>query len=284
LHCLGCHGYFPEHHGTIFHDKRSDVECLVHVLACLAEGLSIRATARVFEVDPHTVLRWLVEAAEQLRAFSAYFLCEVHVRQVQLDEGYAVLRSVKDGELSKKKAIERLERYRHWVWTAMDPESKLLRAIAIGPRTRAMAQRLVHQAIETPAPSGMPLFLTDGFRDSLKALLSHTGHWVQPERGQARGPMPKPRWMPWPELLYAHVVKSYRRRRLVGVTPRVVFGTLERVKEVLAACGWQINTSFVEPPPPRHPPGGDGGGTPGQHRVSERRWLAASSGGVPSVS
>jgi hypothetical protein len=25
----------------------------------------------------------------------------------------------------------------------------------------------------------------------------------------------------------------------------VVFGTLERVKHVLAACGWQINTAFV---------------------------------------
>jgi transposase-like protein len=40
-------------------------------LACLAEGLGIRATARVFEVDANTVLHWLVEAAEQLPVFSA---------------------------------------------------------------------------------------------------------------------------------------------------------------------------------------------------------------------
>jgi hypothetical protein len=32
----------------------------------------------------------------------------------------------------------------------------------------------------------------------------------------------------------------------VQVKPRVVFGTLERVKHVLAACGWQINTAFIE--------------------------------------
>ena len=56
------------------------------MLACLAEGLGIRATARVFEVDPNTVLLWLVEAAEQLEAFSQYFLCDIHVRQLQLDE------------------------------------------------------------------------------------------------------------------------------------------------------------------------------------------------------
>jgi hypothetical protein len=34
--------------------------------------------------------------------------------------------------------------------------------------------------------------------------------------------------------------------RLVRVSHRVVFGTLEAVKEVLAKDGWQINTSFVE--------------------------------------
>ena len=58
--------------------------------------------------------------------------------------------------------------------------------------------------------------------------------------------MPKPRWMPLPELLYAQVVKSYRRRRLVGVTHRVVFGTQLAIEQVLAACGWTINTAFVE--------------------------------------
>jgi hypothetical protein len=42
------------------------------------------------------------------------------------------------------------------------------------------------------------------------------------------------------------VVKSYRRRRIVGVTYRVVFGTLERVRQVLSACGRKINTAFVE--------------------------------------
>jgi hypothetical protein len=90
----------------------------------LAEGLGIRATARVFEVDPHTVLQWLVEAADQLQAFSRYFLCEVHVRQVQVDELYAVLSAVKDGTLREDEAMRRLSRSRHWVWTAMDPETK----------------------------------------------------------------------------------------------------------------------------------------------------------------
>jgi hypothetical protein len=37
FHCTACDGYFPEHHGTIFHGKQAAVELIVHVLACLAE-------------------------------------------------------------------------------------------------------------------------------------------------------------------------------------------------------------------------------------------------------
>jgi hypothetical protein len=170
LYCRSCHGYFLETHGTIFHGKRLSVELIVRVLACLAEGLGIRATARVFEVDPTTVLQWLVEAAEQLKAFSRYFLCDVHVKQ----------------------------------------------------------------------------FLTDGFKEYTTAILTHCGYWLEPIRRQGKGPMPKPRWLPRSQLLYAQVVKTVRRRRLVGVKHRVVFGTLEAIEQVLATCGWKINTAFVE--------------------------------------
>jgi hypothetical protein len=58
--------------------------------------------------------------------------------------------------------------------------------------------------------------------------------------------MPKPRWMPLPQLLYAQVVKTVRRRRLLRVRHRVVCGTLEAVNAVLAPLGCQINTAFIE--------------------------------------
>jgi hypothetical protein len=52
--------------------------------------------------------------------------------------------------------------------------------------------------------------------------------------------------MPLPTLLYAQVVKTVRRRRLVRVRHRVVFGTREAVTQVLSTCGWHINTAFIE--------------------------------------
>jgi IS1 family transposase len=244
--CRACEGYFLETHGTLFHGKRVAVELIVRVLACLAEGLGIRATARVFEVAPNTVLHWLVEAAEPLRAFSSYFLCDLHVGQLQLDEFYAVLRDLKAGAISDDEAMKRLDRSPYWVWTAMDPPSKLLVVVDVGSRTLAMAQRVVHQLVQVLAPDCVPLFVTDGLKDYGTALLTHFGSWMQPERRQGKGPLPKPRWMPLPALLYAQVVKTVRWRRLVRVQHRVVFGTLEAVQQVLAACGWTINTAFVE--------------------------------------
>src|SRR6266446_4969796 len=229
LLCIACRRSFLETLGTILHGKRTSVELIVRVIACLAEGLGIRGTARVFEVDPNTVLQWLVEAAEQLWAFSRYVLHDVRVRQVQLDELFALLSAVKAGEVSETEALERLERSPQWVWVAMDPESKLVLAFAVGYRTLAMAQRVVHQVVQVLAPDCAPLFLTDGFREYMTALLTHYGQWVQLPRRQDKGPAPKPRWMPRPQLLYAQVVKSYRRRRMVGVKHRVVFGTLETV-------------------------------------------------------
>ena len=157
----------------------------------------------------------------------------MHVNQLQLDELYAVLREVKAGEISEDEAIKRLERSPYWVWTAMDPESKLLVVIDVGTRTLEMAQRVVHQVVQVLAPGCVPLFLTDGFKEYATALLAHFGLWVQPPRRQDQGPHPKPRWMPLPQLLYTQVIKTVRRRRLVRVRHRVVFGTLEAVQRLL---------------------------------------------------
>jgi IS1 family transposase/transposase-like protein len=245
-HCTTCKSYFLETHGTPLYGKRVAADLLVWAVGALAEGLGIRAVARVFAVDPNTVLAWLVEAADHLQAFSQHFLHDVRVTQVQLDELYALLRAVKDGDVSEAEALQRLARSPRWVWAALDPVTKLLLTLDVGDRTLAMAQRVVHQVVQVLAPGGVPLFLTDGFREYATALLTHYGQWVQPERRQAAGPAPKPRWMPRPQLLYAQVIKTVRRRRLVRVSHRVIFGTLEAIQQALAACGWQINTAFVE--------------------------------------
>jgi hypothetical protein len=96
------------------------------------------------------------------------------------------------------------------------------------------------------APGWVPLCLTDGFQAAAIALRAHGGEWVQPPRRQATGLAPKPRWRPGPQLLYAPVVQTVRRRRLVRVRPRGVCGTLAALQQVLAAGGGPSTTAFSE--------------------------------------
>jgi hypothetical protein len=56
LYCSQCEGYFLETRGTPLSGKRVSPDLLVWAVGAVAEGLGIRAVARVFEVDPNTVL------------------------------------------------------------------------------------------------------------------------------------------------------------------------------------------------------------------------------------
>jgi hypothetical protein len=170
----------------------------------------------------------------------------VRVQQVQLDELFALLSAVKHGEVSEADASSA------WSGRRSGSGSRwTLRASCCWRSTWASARSpwlnaVVHHITQVLAPDCAPLFLTDGFREYMTALLTHYGYWVQSARQRARGPAPKPRWIPLLQLLYAQVIKTVRRRHLVRVSHRVVFGTREAVQQVLAACGWQINTAFIE--------------------------------------
>ena len=55
LECTVCGKCFMETINSIFYGKRVPAETIWQALKALAEGLNIRATARVFEVDPNTI-------------------------------------------------------------------------------------------------------------------------------------------------------------------------------------------------------------------------------------
>jgi hypothetical protein len=162
---VACRRYFLETHRTPVHGTRVAPERVVWAVGALAEGLGIRAVARVFAVDPNTGRPWLVEAADQAAALSRAFLHDLHVSQVQRDALFAWLSTVKAGEVSDAEALQCVSRSPHWVWGALAPLSTLRLTIAAGPRTRAMAQRVVHQGAQVLAPDGAPLLRTDGVKE-----------------------------------------------------------------------------------------------------------------------
>jgi hypothetical protein len=63
-----------------------------------------------------------------------------------------------------------------------------------------------------------------------------------------RGPKPKPKLLPPPDLHDAQVVKHRKRGRVVAVTTKVIFGSEDviRARGAASAVSQTINTSFVE--------------------------------------
>jgi IS1 family transposase len=240
-HCKACGDYFLETTGTVFFGKRQAVPVLLFVLAALVEGLGIRAAGRVFGLDPDTIQAWLVSAAGQLSGLAHHFLRDLDVEQVQLDELYAPTVQLKqsEAELLALPGDSPL-----WLWTAMDPVSKLLLVALVGQRSLAVAQTVIHLVKQRLAPGCLPLFTTDGLAHYQTALLTHFGHWLQSPTPSGR--TLKPCWFPLPGLLYAQFIKHRRRRRIVCIKQRLVFGDRQQLHKVLDRLGWKINTAFVE--------------------------------------
>jgi IS1 family transposase/transposase-like protein len=242
LHCTVCDRYFMETEGTIFYRSRTPAEIIWRALQALAEGLSIQATARVFEVDPNTVETRPVEAAAHAEAVSRYLIHDLHLTQVQVDELWALPAEV------TPEAESRLRRIGRWVWVALGPVSKPVIAWVVGDRSLVTARLLIHAVAQALAPGVVPLFLSDQPVHYATALLTHFGHRVETPRRFARGRLPAPRWLPLPQLQYAQVVKERVKGRVVRVSRHVVFGTAEAVAAALAATGLGkiINTAFIE--------------------------------------
>jgi IS1 family transposase len=241
-HCKACGCYFLETYGTLFFGKRQAVPVLLFVLAALVEGMGIRAAGRVFGLDPDTIQAWLVSAAGQLSSLATQFLAQLEVEQVQLDELYAPTLQLKQSEVE---LLTLPDDSPLWLWTAMDPVSKLLLVALVGQRSLAVAQTVVHLVKHRLAPACLPLFTTDGLAHYQTALLTHFGHWLQPPPNPS-GRTPKPRWFPLPDLLYAQLIKHRRGRRIVRIKQRLVFGDRQQLQTVLDRLGWKINTAFVE--------------------------------------
>jgi hypothetical protein len=72
--CTSCGGSVQETHGPPWQGKRVAPEKLAWAVGALAEGLGMRAVARVFEGDPNTGVAWRVEVAEHAAALARSFL------------------------------------------------------------------------------------------------------------------------------------------------------------------------------------------------------------------
>ena len=86
LKCLECSHRFSSRAGTAYAGIRTPEETCRKGVHHLAEGVSIRATARLMECDKDTVCHWLPRVGRHCRRVREYFFRHVALTECQLDE------------------------------------------------------------------------------------------------------------------------------------------------------------------------------------------------------
>ncbi len=232
-------------YGTAYYELDTDPARFELAVRALAEGNSLRATARIVLTDKDTVCAWLDRAARQCRRVMLLLWHDLHVRECQLDELWIFIHT-KQGHLLGAKAY--CDTYGDaWVWLAFAPEWRLVLAFVIGKRTQPYANPLLER-VRWVTDAHIPFFTSDQWPEYEHALLNTYGEWYPPERHGQRGRRPHRRCRPQPGLHYAQVIKIRQRGKGVQVKTRVVFGDAQTVAVDLqtSPVSTTINARFVE--------------------------------------
>jgi len=224
-----CHSTFSARRNTPLYRLKTPSHQVAVVLSALAEGLDSSAAERVFGFRQATITRWLTRAGGHAHTLHGRFFCHLHLPHLQLDELRTRLRCATQV---------------HWLWLAIDPLTKILPVLELGPRTQHMAHRVIHSLRQLLTPDCLPLFTSDGLNVYFYALTAHFGHWLQVGRQGRLGR----RWQVAAGLIYGQVKKCYRRRKLIRVTHVMRLGTEVALTATLQGLGFsgRLNTAFIE--------------------------------------
>src|SRR5712691_4121729 len=187
--CQACHATFSARRDTPLYRLKTPSQQVAMVLTALAEGLDPSAAERVFGFRQATIITWLTGAGEHAQILHHRSFCQLQLPHLQLDELRTRLRS---------------QRQVLWLWLAINPLSKILPVLHVGPRTQLSAHTVVHALRQVLSPGCIPLFTSDGLHLYFYALTAHFGHWLQVSR-RGRNLL---QWQVAAELIYGQVKKS----------------------------------------------------------------------------
>ncbi len=209
-------------------------ELFVQIVRALVEGNGVRGISRIFDVDKNTVLEYLKKAAFQCRLVTDYYLRNMLVEELQLDEMW--------GFVYKKEKNQTEDEYEsaligdQWCWIAIDARTKVIVQYEIGKRTYRLADDLIknfkHRTNGTPPA----LIMSDEYKGYKVALLKNYGVTVNHKKM-----LPK-------EMDYAVVKKTRKKGRVVDIDVRIVFGEKKRIEMKLqdSPVSNNVNVAFVE--------------------------------------
>jgi IS1 family transposase/transposase-like protein len=226
LKCQACRKKFTSRKNTILYRLKTQSWLVEKILWLMALGVDASVLEEVFSVSEITIRTWLCRSGIQSKKLHQYFMLELDLIHVQLDELWA----------NMKRSNQDM-----WVWVASDAITKIVPVMLVGGRSQDMAYRVVHELKGRLRSGCIPVFSTDGLKHYFYALTAHFGLW-ESLTGK------KPIWVLFSNFVYAQVIKHQRRRRTVQVERRILCGEEQYYRERLKSVGLsgRINTSFVE--------------------------------------
>lgn len=136
------------------------------VIRCIVEGNSIRSTVRITGVAKNTITNLLLEVGDACASYEDRAIRNVKSKRIQCDEiwsfVYAKQKNVTPEIASKTWAGD------IWTWTAIDADSKLAIAWALGGRDAMTAKHFIEDLAARLA--GRVQLTTDGHRPYLEAV------------------------------------------------------------------------------------------------------------------
>jgi hypothetical protein len=223
----GASGPFAATRDTPFYRLHKLAELAVLVLTLLSHGCPTQAIVAAFGLDERTVARWLARAGQH---------CE-RVHEHLVEQGQVDIQHVHADELWVTHVGGKV-----WMALALAAPTRLwLGGVISGQRDLPLITRLVRR-VRACAATRAILVCVDGLASYATAFLKV---FREPIRTGRRG---RPRLVLPDGFQFAQVVKHSAKRHVVGITHRVVHGTLAGIEAVLTATatGTVINTAYIE--------------------------------------
>ena len=127
--CQACHTTFTARRHTPLYRLKTPSHEIATVLTARAFGLDPSAAERVFGYRQVTITTWLSRAGEHAQTLHECSFRTLQLSHLQLDELRTRLRS---------------STHVLWLWLAIDPLTKILPVLHLGPRTQNAAHTVIH--------------------------------------------------------------------------------------------------------------------------------------------
>ena len=209
--CRGCGRTFSRRTNTPYFGLWCSSRVFERVAHLSVEGMSRAAIGRVEGVRWHTVDRWLTKAAGLAQTFNEHHIQGIPLVELQADE----LRTFASCKARPT-----------WVFTSMEVCSRLWPSTVVGRRSYANTKALINDTLTRGNVVGTTLIMTDGFGFYERVIRTLFGV----------------------ACVYAQVVKTRRKDRVIRVERRTVIGTTRRLEKALEESedSTRANTAYIE--------------------------------------